>query len=81
MDTLSVLVLTVIIMSIAIVTLLLIIRTAHLKTQRLLSQLEEISKKYQREKYRNLLVGNSGIKLGSTMENERTLHRLLKTEK
>ena len=80
MDTHSVLVLTVIIMSKVIVALLATIRTNHQKVKVLLLQLEESSKRFQREKYRNLLVGSSGIRLESTKESLPTLQRLSKME-
>ena len=80
MDTLSALVLTVIIMSIVIVALLAVIRTNQKRIQELLLQLEESSKRFQREKYRNLLVGSSGIRLENTKESLPTLQRLSKTE-
>jgi len=80
MDTLSALVLTVIIMSIVIVALLAIIRTNQKRIKELLLQLEASSKRFQREKYRNLLVGNSGIRLENTKESLPTLQRLSETE-
>ena len=80
MDTLSALVLTVIIMSIVIVALLAVIRTNQKRIQELLLQLEESSKRFQREKYRNLLVGSSGIRLENTKESLPTLQRLSETE-
>jgi len=80
MDTLSALVLTVIIMSIVIVALLAIIRTNQKRIKELLLQLEESSKRFQREKYRNLLVGSSGIRLENTKESLPTLQRLSETE-
>jgi len=58
MDTHSVLVLTVIIMSIAIVALLSFLETSQQRIRGLSLQLEENSKKYQREKYRNLRAGS-----------------------
>ena len=80
MDTLSALVLTVIIMSIVIIALLAIIRTNQKRIKELLLQLEESSKRFQREKYRNLLVGSSGITLENTKESLPTLQRLSETE-
>ena len=80
MDTLSALVLTVIIMSIVIVALLAVIRTNQKRIQELLLQLEESSKRFQKEKYRNLLVGSSGIRLENTKESLPTLQRLSETE-
>jgi len=58
MDMLSVLVMTVIIMSIVIVALLAVIRTDHKRIKLISLQLEETSKNYQREKYRNLRAGS-----------------------
>ena len=80
MDTHSVLVLTVIIMSIAIVALLSFLEVSHKRIKVLSLQLEESSRRFQRERYRNLLVGSSGIKLESTKENLPTLQRLSETE-
>ena len=80
MDTLSALVLTVIIMSIVIVALLAVIRTNQKRIQELLLQLEESSRRFQREKYRNLLVGSSGTKLENTKESQHTLQHLYKME-
>ncbi len=80
MDTHSVLVLTVIIMSIAIVALLSFLELSQKRIRVLSLQLEESSRRFQRERYRNLLVGSSGIKLESTKENLPTLQRLSETE-
>ena len=80
MDTHSVLVLTVIIMSIVIVVLLSLLETSQQRIRGLSLQLEESSKRFQREKYRNLLVGSSGIRLENTRESLPTLQRLSKTE-
>ena len=81
MDTLSVLVLTVIIMSIEIIALLAILHTKTKRIKRLLIQLQVTSKNFQSEKYRNLLVGSSGITLENMKEDQHILHRLSKTEK
>jgi len=62
MDTHSVLVLTVIIMSIVIVALLSFLETSQQRIRGLSLQLEESSKKYQREKYRNLHAGSMGTR-------------------
>ena len=80
MDTHFVLVLIVIIMSIAIVALLSFLELSRQRIRVLSLQLEESSRRFQRERYRNLLVGSSGTKLESTKENLPTLQRLSETE-
>mgnify|MGYP003650634522 CR=1 FL=1 len=80
MDTHSVLVLTVIIMSIVIVVLLSLLETSQQRIRGLSLQLEESSRRFQREKYRNLLVGSSGTKLENTKESQHTLQHLYKME-
>ena len=80
MDTHSVLVLTVIIMSIVIVVLLSLLETSQQRIRGLSLQLEESSRRFQKEKYRNLLVGSSGTKLENTKESQHTLQHLYKME-
>ena len=80
MDTHSVLVLTVIIMSIVIVVLLSLLETSQQRIRGLSLQLEESSRRFQKEKYRNLLVGSSGTRLENTKESQHTLQHLYKME-